>query len=76
MTVIDIANQIRMMRGQLDVLESCLRSLPSGSPVPPPAPAAGCLGDLTGILRGQSESTEQEIDAALYRGLNEAEPAA
>jgi hypothetical protein len=59
MSTADIAVQIKSLRAQLDVLEAKLRR---GADAQVPS-----LADLKGLLAGESQSTEEEIDAALYR---------
>jgi len=58
MTVAEIISQIRSVRAQLDVIEANLRTLLQPKP--------HSFADLKGMLRGQSHSTEEEIETALY----------
>jgi hypothetical protein len=52
--------QIKSIEAQLAVLKAQLMQL--GKPSPPKT-----FADLEGILAGQADSTEEEIDAVLYR---------
>ncbi len=60
---LDAAIQIRSFRAQLDVLEAKLRRQR--------APQAHTLGDLRGMLEGETQTTAEEIDAVKYRGRQE-----
>ncbi|MFA7236662.1 MAG: hypothetical protein WC058_07345 [Phycisphaeraceae bacterium] len=59
MTSLDAAIQIRSLRTQLDVLEAKLRLAPPAKP--------HTLADLRGMLKGQTQTTPEEIDAVKYR---------
>jgi hypothetical protein len=63
MTPLDAAIQVRSLRTQLDVLEARLRTVP--------LPDRHTLADLRGILKGETQTTAQEIDAVKYRGVPE-----
>lgn len=64
-----ILSQIKSLETQLQVLQARVQSLPT-----PPAELDHSFADLYGQLRGQVESSEEEIDAAIYRfPVNEAE---
>lgn len=62
MTAADAVIQIRSLRAQLDVLEARLRSLP--------VPEGHTLAELQGILKGETQTTAEEIDAVKYRGIS------
>ncbi len=60
MTAESIAARIRSMETQLAVLKAQVNRLRT-----PSSPKT--LGELCGILAGETDSTEEEIDAILYR---------
>jgi hypothetical protein len=60
MTPESLIAQIKGLEAQLTMLKAQVKSLG-----PPTSPRT--LGDLYGILAGQADSSEEEIDAALYR---------
>lgn len=55
-----ILSQIKSLEAQLQVLHARVQSLP-------PAEPSYTFADLYGLLSGQVESSEEEIDAVLYR---------
>lgn len=59
-TLAVIAARIEAMEAELAALKEQVRQLQGPKPV-------RTLGDLYGILAGQVESTEADIDAALFR---------
>ena len=65
MTALDTAIQIRSLRAQLDVLEARLRGSRE--------PERHTLADLRGMLKHETQTTAEEIDAVKYRGACEDE---
>jgi hypothetical protein len=61
----EILAEIQSLRAQLNALEAKVReSLPRPTHT---------FGDLYGLLKGQVESTKEDIDAVLYREPHEPE---
>ncbi len=54
-----IISQIKSLEAQLQVLQARVQSLP-------PAEPSYTFADLHGLLSGQVESSEEEIDAVLH----------
>lgn len=57
-----ILSQIKSMETQLRVLQACIAALPEDAAAVPYT-----FADLYGTLRGQSQSSREEIDAVLYQ---------
>ena len=57
-----IRSHLRSLEAQLRVLEARIRCLS-----PDPAPQQRPFGDLYGRLRGMADSSEEEIEAVLYK---------
>jgi len=60
MDLIAIESQLKKLELQVQILKAKLEKLQANTPV-------GTVGDLRGILKGQAQSTEEEIDTVLYR---------
>jgi len=60
MGLASIQSQIKSLELQLQLLKAKLQKSEQNVP-------RKSFGDLCGILKGQVESTEEEIDAVLYR---------
>ena len=60
MDLIAIESQLKKLELQMQVLKAKLKKLQANTP-------AEIFGDLRGILKGQAQSTEEEIGAVLYR---------
>lgn len=58
---VSMQSQLKGLELQIQLLKAKLQKSQS-----PPAPPK-YFGDLYGLLKGQVESTEEEIDAILYR---------
>ncbi|MFN7947770.1 MAG: hypothetical protein U0Z53_20645 [Blastocatellia bacterium] len=57
-----ILSQIKSLETQLRVLQACIAALPEDA-----EPASCTFADLYGTLRGQSQSSSEEIEAVLYQ---------
>ncbi len=60
MGLVSVQSQIKSLELQLQILQAKLRKEQQKSP-------KKSFGDLYGLLKGQAESTEEEIDAVLYQ---------
>jgi hypothetical protein len=60
MGLASIQSQIKSLELQLQLLKAKVQKLEQTTPT-------HSFGDLCGILKGQVESTEEEIDAVIYR---------
>lgn len=60
MDLIAIESQLKKLELQVQILKAKLKKLQTNAPVQ-------TFADLRGILKGQVHSTEEEIDAILYR---------
>ncbi len=66
MTADDAAAQIKSMKAQLAVLEARLKEMPTSE--------SHSLAELRGLLRDQADTSEEEIDAVLYRSPKRDQP--
>lgn len=60
MDLMTIESQLKRLELQVQILKAKLKKLQTNAP-------AQTFGDLRGIFKGQIQSTEEEIDAVLYR---------
>lgn len=60
MNLVLIESQLKNLELQVQILKAKLKKLQVNTP-------AETFGDLRGILKEQAQSTEEEIDAVLYR---------